>query len=164
MASLSLIEQRLGCCYVGTIPSLRTHLLSCQFLWGGYSIICPIIVDACAPEYFIDPDRIFSKFLLHFFWRAARSVGAQRTVLMAAYAPRLMDLEYRIQCPILESRRQWVRVDAYRRSPTVETSNLSAMACPSLPPRNLICLALFEDAGQLYTAITWYPPFEKASV
>src|SRR6266851_4859869 len=98
MASLSLIGQRLGCCrYVGMIPSLRTHLLSCQSLWGGgYSIICPIIVDAGAPQYFIDPDRIFSKFLLHFFWGAARSVSAQRTVLMAAYAPRLMDLEYQI--------------------------------------------------------------------
>jgi len=27
---------------------------------------------------------------------------------------------------------------SYRRSPIVEASNLSAIACPSLPPKNLI--------------------------
>jgi hypothetical protein len=53
-------------------------------------------------------------------------------------APRLMCLKVTQYIPYQHFSDYGDKGDVYRISPTVETSNLSAMACPNLPPRNLI--------------------------
>ena len=63
---------------VGMTPSLGTHLQSCRSLWEGLLgyLSSTSIIDMSAPQYFIYPDGILSKFLLHFFcglWISERS-------------------------------------------------------------------------------------------
>jgi hypothetical protein len=65
--------------------------------------------------------------------RVVSERSALQAVLMLAHLDRW---SYRMQYVLFSI---VIKIkQAYRRSPTVETSNLSAIACPSLPPKNLI--------------------------
>lgn len=50
------------------------------------------MIDMSVPQYFIYPDGILSKFLLHFFCGIVDQRAAPKMALMVWHAPRLMDL------------------------------------------------------------------------